>query len=198
MINEIKIVTLDNAEFLTVNKLEAMRYLGVKECDEIIDNLYSQCLEAAQNVSEPRAAYIEADITVNGEVVDFGFMRVNSSNLAKNLCDCRKAYVFCATLGIGMDRQYGRISKISQAKASMFSAVGSAMIESFCDYVNDILREGIETKPRFSCGYGDFCIEHQREILNILEASKHLGICLTETYMMVPVKSVTAIIGIRR
>jgi hypothetical protein len=32
----------------------------------------------------------------------------------------------------------------------------------------------------------------------VLEADKRLGVCLTQSCMMVPVKTVTAVIGIRR
>ncbi len=197
MITEINTVIVD-AMSLPVNKREAMRYLGVKECDAAFDAMYSECLKMAQEVSSPKASSVCVDVKISESTLDFGFMRVNSIGLAKNLDGCSQAYVFCATLGIGMDRQYERLSRISQAKATVFSAVGSAMAESLCDYVNGKLGEGTSTKPRFSCGYGDFCIEHQGEILNVLEAQKRLGVCLTDSHMMVPVKTVTAIIGIRR
>lgn len=197
MMSSINTVTV-SFEHLTVNKREAMRYLGVKACDDTFDTMYNECLKEVQKASSPKAVYLCADIKISDSTVDFGFMRVNSVGLAKNLDGCSQAYVFCATLGIGMDRQYERLSRISQAKATVFSAVGSAMAESLCDYVNGELGEGIETKPRFSCGYGDFCIKHQEEILNALEAQKRLGVCLTDSCMMVPVKTVTAIIGIRR
>jgi len=197
MITEISTVAVE-ASSIQVNKREAMRYLGVKECDEAFDDMYNECLRIAQEVSSPKAVYLKTDVSVNGDAVDLGFMQVNSSGLAKNLDGCSQAYVFCATLGIGMDRRYERLSRESQARATVFSAVGSAMAEGLCDYVNAKLGDGVFTKPRFSCGYGDFCISHQSEILNVLEAQKRLGVCLTDTCMMVPVKTVTAIIGIRR
>lgn len=197
MISEIKAIAI-SADSLEPNKQEALRYLGAKESDEMLDSLYEECLVDVKKASEPRGVYIKTGITVCGDTIDFGFMQVNSKGLAKNLNGCDEVYVFCATLGIGMDRHFERIRRLSQAKATVFSAVGSAMIECFCDYVNDTLKDGTSTKPRFSCGYGDFCIEHQADILKILEAAKRLGVCLTDSYMMVPVKTVTAIIGIRR
>ena len=51
------------------------------------------------------------------------------------------------------------------------------------------------TKP--DCpGYGDLSLNYQKDIIEFLQAKKNIGVSLTESLMMVPVKSVTAIIGI--
>ena len=194
----ISTIVLKNKSILKVNKKEAMRYLGIKGEDSETLGLLEEIEKELFSFSEPRAVYIKTDIAVKDDIVDFGFMKVNSKKLAQNLDACTEAYLFCATLGITLDRQYERLCKISQAKATVFSAAASSLIESFCDYVNRELVNGVFSKPRFSCGYGDFCIEHQSEILNVLEANKRLGVCLTDSFMMVPVKTVTAVIGIRR
>ena len=194
----IQTLSLKDCSKLCVNEREALRYLGVKEADECVLSLLKTCEAELLELSEPRAVYTLVDIVNNGESVDFGFMRVESKNLAKNLEGCTGAYIFCATLGIKIDRYYERLTKVSQAKATVFSSAASSLIESFCDYLNRELACDLVTKPRFSCGYGDFCIKHQADILNALEAGKRLGVCLTENYMMVPVKTVTAIIGIGR
>ena len=194
----INTVAIGDKSCIKVNQSEAMRYLGVKEMDDATGSLYTQGAKEMYDVAEPRAIYIKVPIDVQNDTVDFGFMKVNSRKLAKNLIDCNEAYVFCATLGMGVDRHFERLNKISSAKAMVFSAVGSSLVEGLCDYVNEMLSQNKETKPRFSCGYGDFCLEHQADILKALDANKRLGIFLTDSYMMVPVKTVTAIIGIRR
>lgn len=191
-------IALDDCSFINVNEKEALRYLGMKAPDEETIKLLKECEAELYKLSEPRAVYTEASVSVENDTVDLEFMKVKSKNLAKNLEGCHKAYIFCATLGIGLDRHFERLSKISQAKATVFSAAASSLIEGFCDYVNERLAKGECAVPRFSCGYGDFSIEHQSDILNVLQAGKRLGVALTDSYMMVPVKTVTAIIGIRR
>ena len=52
------------------------------------------------------------------------------------------------------------------------------------------------TKPRFSPGYGDLPIEIQKDFFRVLEPNRKIGVSLTESMMMIPSKSVTAIIGI--
>ena len=51
--------------------------------------------------------------------------------------------------------------------------------------------------PRFSPGYGDLPIELQRDFLTLLDASRKIGLTATESSMLVPSKSITALIGIR-
>ena len=59
-----------------------------------------------------------------------------------------------------------------------------------------MIGENKKTKPRFSPGYGDLPIEIQPKILTVLSADKTLGITLNESYLMTPVKSITAIMGV--
>ena len=49
---------------------------------------------------------------------------------------------------------------------------------------------------RFSPGYGDLPLEVSDKLLDALNAKKEIGINMTKSFMLVPVKSVTAIIGI--
>ena len=194
----ISTVALTELSCLSVDKQEVCRYLGARTVDGVTEGLIAECEKVALELATPKAVYIEAEITVTEDEIDFGFMKVKSHNLATNLKDCYKAYLFCATLGIGMDRWFERQIRVSPAKATVFSAVGSSLVESFCDYVNKKIVGEEKSRPRFSCGYGDFCLEYQKDILKVLEADKRLGVCLTQSCMMVPVKTVTAVIGIRR
>lgn len=53
-------------------------------------------------------------------------------------------------------------------------------------------------RPRFSPGYGDFRLSCQQFFFDALEISKRIGVYLTESFLMVPFKSITAVIGISR
>ena len=80
-------------------------------------------------------------------------------------------------------------------------ATAAAMTETWCDRINERIRleaeqEGLYTRPRFSPGYGDLPLDLQREISAILNMSKEIGVSLTDTMLMTPSKSVTALIGI--
>ena len=134
------------------------------------------------------------------ETFDEGIL-IESKDLWKNLKDCVEVFVFGATIGIGTDRLIARANISSMTKSAIYQAAGAAYIEDYCDEINkeinDLMKaEGKATKPRFSPGYGDFDLRYQREIFRLLNLTKHTGISLSDGMLMIPSKSVTAIIGV--
>ena len=126
-----------------------------------------------------------------------------SRNLKKNLKVCGQVRVFVATVGIGADQLIQRYERFRVSRAVVFQAMAAAVIEEYCDSLNRRWREeyearGLYLRPRFSPGYGDFPLECQREILERLEAGKKIGLTLTDSLIMMPSKSVTAVIGVSR
>ena len=84
----------------------------------------------------------------------------------------------------------------------MLQAVGASATELWCESIADIIGErasvlGRTTLPRFSAGYGDLSLDFQHEIFKVLSPEKHLGITLSSGGLMIPTKSVTAMIGYR-
>ena len=49
---------------------------------------------------------------------------------------------------------------------------------------------------RFSPGYGDFPFSQQRDFFDVLDITRRIGVSLTESGLMLPQKSVTALIGV--
>ena len=128
-------------------------------------------------------------------------MEIRSRSLSRNLRGCENVYLMAATLGIGPDRLIARASVTHMSRAVTLQAAAAAMIESWCDEVNQkIIREaseqGFYCRPRFSPGYGDFPLEYQQDFAQILRMQKEIGVSLTESLLMIPTKSVTAVIGI--
>ena len=196
--NELRTMYMVNNHDLKIKVRDVMRYLRVRESDATMRRLLEECSECVYETAVPKAVYARVDIKIENDVVDMGFMKVESSNLAMHLAECDEAYIIAATLGVGIDRLYEKYNRILQTKAAVCDATASALIESFCDYVNNFIINGREAVMRFSPGYGDFSLSHQIDILNFLEANKKVGISLTDSLMMVPTKSVTAILGIKR
>ncbi len=195
--SELFLVGFNDASALEINKNEIKRYLSICKSDTQCDELISWGITKTYEVAKPRAVYFEDKIAILDNEIRFSFDTVESKNLSKNLCGCQKAYVFCATLGIEVDRLIQRYAKIEPSKSVVLNSVASALIEEFCDYINNLLKEKSVLCPRFSAGYGDFSITHQKKILDALDASKKLGVSLTESYMMTPTKTVTAVVGIK-
>ena len=113
----------------------------------------------------------------------------------------REIFIFATTIGLDYDRLVQRAHISSMAKASFLNAIGAAAVENVCDQLNEELRqlaagEGKTLRPRYSAGYGDFTLENQRGIFDLLTPSKYIGLTLKDNLIMVPEKSVTAVIGI--
>ncbi len=102
-----------------------------------------------------------------------------------------------ATLGQGADMVIRRFSKMDMPMAVISDALATAMIEEYCDSIcADMKEKGFNLRPRFSPGYGDFDISHQKDFMDILQCPKKIGLTVTDGLMLAPSKSVTAIIGI--
>ena len=80
-------------------------------------------------------------------------------------------------------------------------AIGAAAIEEWTDEAErDIrreLKEGETLVSRYSPGYGDWPLEAQRRLFELLDAPRKAGVSLTDSLLMVPSKSVSAIIGVK-
>ena len=185
-----------------VNEREIMRYAGVKTPTEEIVSLMHEAVEEARGALTYKVCFCEFPIAISNGTVDFGFARTNSAALAKNLAGCDRVVIFAATVGIGLDRLIARYGVKSPSRALMLQAFGAERIEALCDSftedINTSEYKEFSLMPRFSPGYGDLPLEFQSEIFRVLDCPKKIGLSLNRTLLMVPTKSVTAIIGIKQ
>ncbi len=85
--------------------------------------------------------------------------------------------------------------------ALIYDAVASEVVDDCLGWMikrlgTDLSRLGLRpTSRRFSAGYGDFPLENQAIFYRLLRLSE-LGVELTEKYIFVPEKTVTAICGL--
>ena len=176
---------------------EAIRYAGGGSSEEIL-SLARSCSEEINGKLRGSVCYVILNVEMKGDVCDFGVFRVTSENLAKNLRGAERVILFGATVGVEIDRLIAKYSKSSQTRAVMLAGLGGERIEALCDsFCADMEKElNVKLKPRFSPGYGDLDISLQREIFRVLDCPRRIGLCLTESMLMTPSKSVTAFVGI--
>ena len=128
-------------------------------------------------------------------------LQVESAALARHLEGCREAYLVCGTIGAEFDALLRRVGVTSAADALIVQAIGTAAIEAWMDEVEGEMRQelapGEDLVSRFSPGYGDLPLDYQRTLLSVLDTSRKIGVSLTDSLLMVPSKSVSAIVGIR-
>lgn len=188
---------------MKVDRKETLRYLGYRgqEADEKTGKLLDEVTEELEKNSLPKSIYREYDCSVEGNQVKIGPLNVVSHHLSKNLQGCEKAVILAATIGRCADLMIKKYSVTNMAKAAVVQAAGASAIENYVDEIEEEVRKsakerGLYLRPRFSPGYGDFPLDYQKEVFQLLECSKRIGITLTEGNLMMPTKSVTAVIGL--
>ena len=125
-----------------------------------------------------------------------------SESLAKHLAGCHAVYLACATLGVAFDALQRRTAAKSPADAFVLQAIGAAGIEALMDEMEGESRAdlapGETLVRRYSPGYGDYPLAAQKTLFALLDAPRTAGVSLTENLLMVPSKSVSAVIGVKK
>ncbi len=139
---------------------EVLRYLGVSRAER------ASVRRSAQRMPEYGTVY-NAPVRMAGipcsaadTSVSFGGITFDGTDLVRHLKGCSSLLLFAATLGVEADRMARMESLRSMARGSMVHAAGAAMIEQYCDDVQEALSteyeaRGLYLRPRYSPGYGD-------------------------------------------
>ena len=162
--------------------------------DEAIDTLEK---ELRKTLRAAMAAIRVPIAEKENHTLDLSFFSVQSAALAKALAGCDFAYLLAVTLGMQTEQWLHRLSILAPAKHFVADALASAYAEAAADLATAKLSVGKILTPRFSPGYGDLPLSVQPLLLSATEANQHLHITLNESLLMIPQKSITAILGIR-
>lgn len=192
---------LVDAEKVNIDKKLVLRFLKVRgEATKEIEELLDDCINEFQSYVSYKACYRMFDLKTEGKSISFSDdMLLCSENLKKNLSGCEKALVFVATTSLGVDRLIHKYSSTQVSRALVLDAVASAAIEAFCDTLCDKFEADFDadTAPRFSPGYGDLDISTQKQVIDVCDATRKVGVTLSKKFTMIPRKSVSAIVGLK-
>ena len=183
---------------------EVLRYLGCTASfsDKNVLSSINSSIQSLNEVITPKVITKRIKVTLQkSNIITFGSVFIQSRDLFLHLTNCKEILLFAATLGVQADQLIRTYSAMDMSKAVILHACAAAAIEQFCDECQEsIARElslqGLHQRPRYSPGYGDFSLSYQQELLNLLDAPKKIGLTSTESQMLSPSKSVTAIIGL--
>ena len=194
------------ASEFALEKSEVLRYLGYRgqelgpELEGLIDEMCQRCLESARPRYYWRVFPLTAGEQGQPELAGTGVV-LEGRDIKKHLDRGTACAVMAATLGLEPEREMLRIGRRSTTGEVVFNAACTALIESVADACEGEIRAyarraGLDTGYRYSPGYGDFPLEQQEAVLGVIEAGTRLGITLTDSLLMVPKKSVSALIGL--
>ncbi len=173
-----------------VSRTEALRYAGVRgETSKEVERLFTECERESLSLVTPRAC---GCILVKEELYSLLPSARESKALQAALCGEEEVLLFAATVGLETDRAILRYASVAPSKSLLLQAIGAERIERLCDSVCEA--EGFFGR-RFSPGYADFPLQAQRDIFRLLDCARGIGLTLTDSLLMSPTKSVTAIVG---
>lgn len=159
-----------------------------------------ECLKAAKGAAQCRAVWRRYPLIQDGDTLDLGFARTDSRDLKQHLEGCGEILLFACTAGAETDRRIARAKLLSPARTLLMHAIGAQQVEGGCDRLCERLARQFPDRlltDRFSPGYGDLTLEMQRDVMAALDCGRTVGITLTDSLLMTPSKSVTAIIGMK-
>lgn len=185
-----------------ISKSEAARYMGIKgEPDAAVAALLDKAELKIRSRLAPKYVYRETELRFeNGGVrlacMDKPFI---GADIMNHLTGCTKAVILAATLTAEADKLIRQAQFSDMAEALAADCLCSAAIEQVCDRAEEEIFAQLKYPYRtwrFSPGYGDLPIEFQKELLAALNAQRRIGLTVTESCVLIPAKSVTAIIGV--
>lgn len=103
------------------------------------------------------------------------------------------------TLGHDFDKKLRKCQLTDMGDAWLLDALASAYIDAKLDEVQYDLQQKLKPgflTERFSCGYSDLDLALQPKIVKEIQKKRNIGISCLPSLLMVPMKSITALIGI--
>ena len=163
-----------------------------KDIDEAAEIIHLRGAARMINIMKIDAAGIELEDGV----------LISSEALAKMLTGCTHVVLMGATAGQNiMDAIAQSTSSDNLTRAVVFDAVASEMTDAALDWIMDYVNQDLTrrlqhlTKKRFSAGYGDFYLENQKAMYDLLRMET-IGVSITDRCILLPEKSVTAVAGV--
>ena len=181
-----------------VRRAEMLRYarcgdgVGVEKEAE-------QAQRLVDDLIRPAAASVVFDIKRDGEKLFVADTELEGTSIKKLLAPCKKCVVMAITVGFELDMKIAALGSSSPALSLLADAAASSAVEDACDACCESIESelGVKLTPRFSPGYGDLPMNIQPALLTLTNARRDLGLTVGAGCMLSPIKSVTAIAGIK-
>lgn len=187
---------------LSIEEIRA--YLGCQgELDEKTKQQIEWGIQKAANLSHPRLIWQEFHINRSIEelLLEGTTLSLKGKDIHKHLAECSQAAILAVTIGVEAEKELRKLQITGLSDALVLDCCLSAAAEAICEKLYrqkeiDFAAKGLFLTERFSPGYGDLPLTLQKELLDLLDAPRKIGLTATSDGILLPRKSVTAVIGI--
>lgn len=190
-----------NGRLPQLDLAELKRYAGLRHSEDFPDQYVKDAAVEVQLVAVPRGVYrsYEYDPETHTILSDPPLV-LDTATIIKHLGNSPKVYVLAVTIGEGVEERSSALFKEGNYTLGLLvDAAATTAVEQVANQVNEIIdrlvkKEGLKPTWRFSPGYGNWPVEVQNEFAKII-GTEEIGLTVTDSSMLFPRKSVTAIIG---
>ena len=177
-------------------KENALKYLGYldNQVDSNTEILLNEWLKELERVT-PKFMYQIYTLTHHPLTIKELNLTINYPDLIDLFDSCDRIVIIACTLWLQLDQQLRYYSKINLTKMTVMDALASSYIEIKCDEYEAKQNFGKRTF-RFCPGYGNVPLELNKNLANALNCSKHIGLTVQESNLLLPQKSMIGLIGL--
>ena len=178
---------------------EILMLLRTPALDPELEAVLDCCMKTLCDATQPRTVWRMLPVEHGDDGVRVGGLLLGGKDIALHLTGCRQAVLLAATLSAPVDSLIRRAESSDMMQALMYDAVAGAAIEAVCNSLEEELKRTLDFPyftARFSAGYGDFPLGQQKDLIAMLDAPRKIGLTVTPHNTLLPMKSVTAIIGL--
>ena len=190
---------------LEIPKDEVLRYLGYRSqlIDEKLDELIKLTIEESKTLITPRFITSRCNVSLveNGVKLLGTTILLTGNDIKEHLKDSKECVLMGVTIGGNIEKRINLYGKTNLTKSLILDSCATTAVEEICDkleaYIkSEAIGNGESITFRYSPGYGDLSLDVQKDIINTLKAEKTIGLTVSAHNLLIPRKSVTAIIGL--
>lgn len=186
---------------------EVLRYLGYggQEVDPALQERIELEVARCDAQLEPRFVWRAFDVEPHDNGEAFGVtgttLVLSGSSMKTYLAGACGVALVAGTLGARSEAQLRLLGATDPLGQLIYDAACTDLIEWGADQTDGEIAAYARERAmicgmRYGPGYGDLSLEVQPVILDVLQAPKRLGLTTTEGHLLVPAKSITALVGL--
>lgn len=188
-----------------IDRSEALRYMVCSDeniVEGVIAEYIDECEKRLLEVVSPKYLYKYFNIRKadNGIIPEGTNLVFAGNDIINHLEGCSGAVIIAATVGPAVDRLIRTLQVEDMTKAVIADALASAAVEQVCamaeEEIKERMGEGRHFTWRYAPGYGDFSLDIQKRLLDVLDAPRKIGLCTSDSRLLTPIKSVTSVMGV--
>jgi len=196
-----------NLKDLTIDKTEIENSLGYTNINiqQHFSNIIDEIILELPNKCNIKAGYKIFDLMKSPEIKDglligdvfFKMDKIVTGQLKKS----EKAAVFVCTIGSDMETWARKLIQDGDATCGyIVDVVASVTVETVTNYLHDYIgqemnKQKLKITNRYSPGYCNWLVSEQHLLFSLLP-NNFCGVTLSESGLMLPIKSVSGVIGI--